>query len=477
MINKTIISIALLITLLLSGCSLYGTRVEGTMVEIPDAYLLTLDEGRATELAGGWWEAFGDEHLDDLVKRTINKNLDISIALERLEQLRSISITSRSFMLPSVNAEGSAGRSRQPGLTGPIETNSYSLSVSASYELDLWGRVRKGAKAAEYDVFATGEDVKSVLVNIVAQAVDLYYLAVEQNKQVELSEKTITSFKDTLEMVERRYRAGLVPAIDVYQSRQNLMSVKAQKPALEAQLQITLNAISVLAGEFPGSRDIKYMGDLPYIPPFSTGLTSELLKNRPDVRASFARLNASDKRIGEALAKRFPSFNLIGSYGGASDEVSTILDSPNIIWNAMLQLAMPLFDAGRRRAEVARTESVFRENLALYHKAVINSFRDVNDSIVRNKASEESIKHYQERVDATDASLKLSLDRYTQGLSDYIPVLTAQGLHFEAQSGLLAARRQLVSDRISMARAIGGSWADEELEKRFNKLNKEEDLP
>ena len=161
-----------------------------------------------------------------------------------------------------------------------------------------------------------------------------------------------------------------------------------------------------------------------------------------------------------AIADRFPSFNLIGSYGGGSEEIGAVLDSPNIFWNILLQAVQPVLDAGRRKAEVERTEAVFMENLAVYHKTVLNAFREVEDSLARISATEERIVMLNETVNASENSLRLALDRYMNGLTDYLPVLTEQVRHFTVKSDLLSERQQLIFDTVGLARAIGGEWTD-----------------
>ncbi|HDZ84025.1 MAG TPA: TolC family protein [Nitrospirae bacterium] len=161
------------------------------------------------------------------------------------------------------------------------------------------------------------------------------------------------------------------------------------------------------------------------------------------------------------MANRFPSFNLVGTYGGASTKVRNILDSPNILWNILLQAVQPVIDSGRRSAEVERTRAVFREKLAAYHKTVLNAFKEVEDSLIKNSSSEKRISMLKENMAASENSLRIALDRYIQGLTDYLPVLTGQLHNFTAKSRLLAAKRQLISDRIELARALGGEWTDE----------------
>jgi NodT family efflux transporter outer membrane factor (OMF) lipoprotein len=423
---------------------------------------------------GKWWEDFGDEELNILIEEAFRSNLDIAQAYERLRQSLAVIRITGSSRWPDFSIDASGGRSRQSGFFrgssseaggfGPVTFNTYSLSASAGYEIDLWNKLGSRTGAVRLDALASEQELKALFISISAQLADLYFLAVEQGAQLELSDRTIASFQDTLDRVESRYHAGLVPALDVYQSRQNLSAAMARRPVFESNMAVSLNALSVLTGSLPdagtgyGVKELRDTGGFP------AGIPSQLLIRRPDIQASILRLKASDKRIGEAIADRFPSFNLIGGYGGTSGEVKSVLDSPNIFWNLLLQAAQPVFDAGRRKAEVDRAEAVFREDLAAYHQLVLNAFREVEDALANISASEERINMLKESVSASESALRLTLDRYIQGLSDYLPVLTQQLAHFNAESNLIAVKRQIISDRIQLIRALGGEWADNALE-------------
>jgi NodT family efflux transporter outer membrane factor (OMF) lipoprotein len=417
---------------------------------------------RASEAApdvGRWWTQFNDQELNSLMEEAFQNNLDIAQAYERLAQARAVLRRTNASRGPTLNLEGSGGRARQPGALGPVTKDTYTLSTAANYEIDLWGRLKSSSNAARLDMNASEQDLRALYISISAQLADLYYLAVEQRAQLDLSDESIASFQDTLDRVEQRYRGGLVPAIDVYQSRQNLASARAQRPVFASNLAVTVNALSVLTGRFPDHKTEEIAKELEAVPDFSTGVPSQLLARRPDIDAALLRLKASDERIGAAIADRFPSFNLAGSYGGSSDKLRTALDSPNIFWNMLLQAAQPVIDSGRRKAEVDRTRAVFRENLAAYHESVLNAFREVEDALAKISASEERIQMLGNTVEASENSFRLALDRYMQGLTDYLPVLTEQLRHFTAKSNLLTARRQLISDTIQLARAIGGEWS------------------
>jgi NodT family efflux transporter outer membrane factor (OMF) lipoprotein len=373
--------------------------------------------------------------------------------------------------------EGSGGRSRQSGFFrgstseseefGATIFDTYTISAAASYEIDLWGKLEADARAARFGALASEQDLKAMYISTSARIADLYYLAVEQRAQIELSVQTIRTFQDTLNRVERRYRAGLVSSVDVYQSRQNLATAEAQRPVFERDLATTLNALSVMTGRFPDGEIGGTEKELQEAPQFPTGIPSELLVSRPDIRSAYLRLKSSDERTAAAIADRFPSFNLVGSYGGTSGELKSILDSPNIFWNILLQAAQPLLDGGRRKAEVDRAKAVFRENLAKYHQAVLTAFQEVKDALNQGNSAEKRIAVLFERVSASESELRIALNNYLQGLTDYLPVLTAQQRYYESASTLLTAKRQLISARIQLARAIGGGWADDIMKDRL----------
>ncbi|UCD48147.1 MAG: efflux transporter outer membrane subunit [Deltaproteobacteria bacterium] len=456
----------LLLVTWLSGCSVHRQQAVTPPSPVPDSFVR--QEGPPVEALpiGRWWETFRDEVLNDLMKEALANNLDLEQSFARLSQLQAVTRQAESVLYPSLNVEGEAGRSRQPGITGSSTGTIYSLSLAAGYEVDLWKRNRSGATAAMLEERASREDVRSLFISLSAELADLYYLAVEQRAQIDLTDGTIASFEDTVGLVTRLYVQGLVSALDVYQARQNLSFAQASRPVFEANLAEAEHAISVLLGRYPDRDLAGKMAELPETSEaFPEGLPSQLLARRPDVQAEFLRVQARDARVAEAIADRFPSFNLLGNYG-TSRAIFGAGDVTGIFWNLLAGVSQPVIDGGRRKAEVDRTEAAFRESLARYREKVLTSFREVEDALVNNRTTEERIRRLEEHVEATGGALRLSLDRYLLGLSDYLPVLAAQTADFTARSRLLAAKRQLISDRISLARALGGDWMEEEMEPR-----------
>ncbi len=455
---KSFILLAI-IAITISGCTLHKSTLKDAQLTVPSSYSTQAEN--VADLSGRWWEQFEDDTLNNLIETAFSSNLEISQAYERLQQSLAGARIANAPRGLNANLEGSGGRVRQSSTLGIVRQESYSLSAAAAYELDLWGKLKSTSSAARIDALASEENLKALYISISAQITDLYYLAVEQRAQLDLSDKTIASFKDTADHVERRYNEGLVPALDVYQSRQNLASAKAQRPLFESRLAVTLNSISVLTGNFPDKEIGGSSDTLINAPIYNEGIPSQLLTERPDIRAAYLKLEASDKRIAAAIADRFPSFNIAGSYGGTSDTIGSVLDSPNIFWNILLKTAQPLLDGGRRKAEMERTKSVFREKLAAYHQAVLNAYKEVEDSLAKSRASGERIIMLGDTVSASENSYRIALDNYMQGLTDYLPVLTEQLRHFTAKSNLLTAKRQLISDRIQLARALGGGWTNQ----------------
>jgi NodT family efflux transporter outer membrane factor (OMF) lipoprotein len=456
-----------LVLLLAAGCTLHRPQQATLPVPLPPGYGEPAGTGEPLAAEERWWVRFGDEDLNVLMAEAFAANPDLRQAYARLEQAEALVRTTGAAQRPVLDLSGAGGRSRQAvGLSGPLTTDSYTLSAPASFEIDLWRKLASRTGAARLEYGASREELKALYLSLSASVADLYFLAVEQQAQLDLTDRNIAAFTDTLERVESRYREGLVPALDVYQSRQNLAAARSRRPEFENALAAAEHALAVLLGRFPGRGIVSEARDLPLeVPAFPAGLPSRLLARRPDVEADLLRLQASDARIAAAIADRFPALRLTGSYGGQNSELGDLLSSGSIFWNLLFNISQPLFDGGRRAAEVDRTRAVFRENLAGYHRSVLFAFQEVEDALAAGRTGEERIARLGEQEEASAAALRLALDRYLQGLSEYLPVLTAQGLHFNAQSQLLAARRQLIADRITLARALGGAWMEQELAK------------
>ncbi len=468
-------SLLLVVTLALAACSPHRPQTARPF-PLPPQYPTAAEQTEV--LTDHWWQAFTDPGLDALMARLFAENLDLAQSHARLMQSQSLMKQARALRYPQLSLQGETGSSSQPGITGDSQGESSRLSLAAGFEVDLFNRLGTRSRAALLNYQASEGDLQSLYLSLSAQTAELYYLAIEQRAQLMLADETISSYAESLQRVEDRYRSGVAAVIDLYQARQNLAAARANRLIYEQALASAENALAVLLGSYPGDLKFLQQAQIPAAPPqLPTGLPASLLQNRPDLRAAFLRVEAADAGVAAAIAERFPSVNLGAGYGVSSSNLTGRLISGDF-WNLLLSLSQPLFDGGRRRAEVERNQAVFAEKVAAYQLSVLRAFQEVEDSLNGNRTSAERIERLAEREEATRAAQRLALERYLSGLTDYLPVLAAQVLHFNAQSQLLAARRQLLSQRISLARALGGSWmADQLLKDHQNLTSRRKNTP
>jgi len=448
-------ALTILLLLVLTGCSIKAPQPVEPGITMPARYHNDTQEVPGSPTVVPWWLQFEDPFLDRMMTQLFAGNLALEQGLARLQRARAAFVAARAGLFPAASLDGEATRSRTAGgFTG----DTYRGSLTVGYELDLWEKFAAQSEAAALTASASTGNLEALYLSLSAQLADLYFLAVEQRAQQKLTDESIAAFRDTLERVERRYRAGLVEAVDVYQARQNLLAAETRRPAIEANLKAAEHAIDILLGDYPGQDRFGRVDTLPREPArLPAGLPADLLTRRPDVRAALARVRAADAEIAAALAERLPAVNLLGALGHAGTETLAGPVSGNV-WSLVAGLAMPVLDGGRRRAEVERREAAFDENLAAYRQTILVALREVEDSLVANRTTAEQIALQAEQTTAAEGSLRLALDRYLQGVTDYLPVLVAQARQLESRSELIRLRRQLVAARISLAKALGGEW-------------------
>ncbi|NIA19855.1 MAG: efflux transporter outer membrane subunit [Xanthomonadaceae bacterium] len=461
-----IIICGMLLTLT-TGCALFQpARKQETIV--PKAFQHQSAGATRISTLESWWQALNDPPLNRLIETAFKQNLDLDQAFARLRQSRALVKIQAAAQRPYLNVEGQAHRDRQPGILEDTTENGYRLSLAAGFEIDLWRKLAKRRQAGSLEATASKEEIKSLYLGLSCQVADLYYLIIEKQALLTLTEETIKSFSDTLDRVEFRYHQGLVPALDVYQSRQNLAAARARRPADEANLATSRQAMAVLLGQFNIEKQQTFTTDLPDNPAmFNAGVPATLLQQRPDIQSAWLQLQAGDARLAAAIADRFPTINLMGNIGRSQIAFGT---TPVIgtFWQLLAGFTEPLIDGGRRRAEVERNRAVVQELFAGYQQKVIAAVREVEDALIINKTVAEQITHLKDEEFATRQALRLATEGYLQGLTDYLPVLTAQQFHFAARRQVLESRQRLMTARISLVRAIGGQWMTRTLEKRLS---------
>lgn len=446
---QLLLFIALCITI--SGCAQKTTLVPDTPpVALPDQFT---HQGSAP-LADQWWREFPDPELQQLIDQALADNLTIKIAWERLHQAEALARQSGARLLPSLDGQVRTSETR----TGtPTKTNSDSsifLGLAASYELDLWGKLSAAEDAALLDVESAHDDLQTAALSLAAQIANTWYQLAEGYSQLELLQQQQEVNSLGLELIRLRFNAGQVGIADILQQKQLIESKSGEMAQERSSISRLVNQLAILSGTSPGTFQFQGHPQLIELPPLpQTGMPLELLNNRPDIRASYLDLLAADKRVAVAIADQYPSISLSADLS-TSGSGSQLFD----YWLGSLtaNLLAPIFDGGSRKAEVDRTSAVTRERLHSYSQTIIEAIGEVEDGLV---SEVEQIQF----INSLDVQLKLATetilnirDRYKLGAVDYQRVLGALLSQQSLQRNILSAKRQLIENRISLYRALGG---------------------
>jgi multidrug efflux system outer membrane protein len=460
----------LLLVVFGTSCAI-GPDYERPDVAPPQEYRGEVTPDEATSIADlPWWEIFEDPVLQDLIREALAANYDLRSAIQRVEQARNIVTVAQSPFYPQFEYQAQAGRQRDPKLHDrPHDT--YSLFFGAfalAWELDVWGRIRRSSEAARYALMATEEFRRGVLLGLVTGVAQSYLSLIELDRELEIARETAESFRQTLELFERRFEGGIGDKLQVARAEAALALTEAQIPELERQIVVQENAISVLLGRNPGPIDRgRPLDDYLSPPAIPAGIPSDLLERRPDVLQAENTVASANAQVGVAMANFFPRIGLTALYGGQSTELTDILKDNFSIWNIAGNLTGPLFQGfellGRYRAQVAG----FEETVAQYEKAVITAFAEVSDALTAQSKLARSRTAQERAVAAYKESVRLSRVRYDSGLASYFEVIEAQQQLFPAQLTLAQIRRNELITVVTLYRALGGGWqlTDEEWEK------------
>ena len=409
-----------------------------------------------------WWEDFRDQELDRLQQQMFAGNLDLRQTLHRIEQLETLQRVQQAGLLPSLNLNGSISRSQSLAASGETRTTSSSLSVAAGYEVDLWNKLRDRATAAELTRLAGEDEAKTLLLSLSAQLAEQYFLAVEQQAQLDLLRQQVERSRDLLEIITGRYRAGLTTSSALYQARRNLATIEAQVPAYRTTLAQAENALALLLGQPPGSVNVSRR-QLPALDNLvDIGLPADLLTRRPDISAALLQLEAADRELAATLADRLPALDLSATLGRSANRLAGG-DVDGTIWSLALGLTQPLFDGGRLKALSDQQRAVRAEQLAAGRQTMLSALEEVESSLIAEQNSAETAIRL-ERQRAVNASfLRVTRENYLSGLTDSSDWLNSEIDQLGILSQQLSNQRQWLSNRISLVRALGGSWMSEEL--------------
>ena len=448
---------------LLAGCVM-GPDYKRPDVVAPAAFQYeTKDAAETADTL--WWKQFQDLVLDQLIAEALAHNTNIAIAAANVEQAAAVLTQTRSQFYPQVGygAGGQRERTVQPAFANlipnyPNPTTAYQAALSASWEIDLWGRVRRLSESALANVLATDEARRGVILSLVAQVASSYLQLRGLDAQLVVANQTLGTYAESVKLFELQFKYGQVSQMNVAQAQSQYETAAAQIPLIESQIAQTQNALSVLVGRDPGQivrGKSVYDLALPSVP---AGVPSSLLERRPDLLQSEQQLVAANAQIGAAKALYFPTISLTGAYGGASADLSNLFKGSARVWSFAGTLAGPIFTFGAVSGQVGQAEAAQNAALLNYQLSIRNAFADVDNALVANQKLLQQLDAQVKLVAALKDYSRLARLQYDGGYTGYSTVLQAEQALFPAELNLASIRAQVFGSSVNIYKAMGGGW-------------------
>jgi multidrug efflux system outer membrane protein len=462
--SKGIISFVLAV--MLSACTL-GPDYRRPVVNPPSSW--RFDEKEAKEVANTeWWEQFGDPVLNELIRNALLENKDIRIAVARVQEFMGRYGVTKAALYPQVGAAGIGTRKRvthytnppwAPGTENPY--SDYQALLSASWEIDVWGRIRRATEAARAELLSSEEGQRAVVLTVATAVATAYMDLRDLDMQLEIAERTAKSRGESFDLFKLRFGRGLISELELRQVESEYQSALATIPLLQKLIAQQENALSVLLGRNPGpiqrGRPLEELA-LPAVP---SGLPSQLLERRPDIRQAEQNLIAANARIGAAKALYFPVISLTGVFGVESTDLSRLFTGPARNWSYSVPISAPVFTAGGIAGQVRVAEAVQQQALFRYQQAVQTAFREVEDGLVDQGKSREQLGIQRQQVEALRSYAALARLRYENGYTSYLEVLDAERGLFTAELTYTQTKGVLFRALVNLYKSMGGGWVVE----------------
>ncbi len=451
---------AIAIYLVLYGCINLGPDYQrpDLGIQTPESYEFTPDKTRSLVVENHWWEVFGDRELNQYVDEALKYNWNIKLAAARILEARAQYVRVRADRFPTVNTSAQ----RQRRVLGEVTTDTYTLSAPASFELDLWSKLKKASQAAWDDILQEEEVRRTVAQSVVAEVITLYLEMEAVERRLQIAEQSIKAFRESLQFAESRYRRGLTSVLDVRQARRVLAGAETIVPQLEQDLGIIQQQISVLSGRYPETQAPRMQPEEYYkqLAPVPPGLPSDLLWQRPDIRAAEARLRSLNNLVGLAKASRLPTFTLTGSYGWAAFSLSDLSKKEFVAWDLAAGIVQPVFVAGRLKAGQRAAEARYQQGVADYVQTVLDAFAEVERALLTRQTQLDRRARELRFLEEARATQQVAEKRYIRGLVNYLDVLNAQITRFQAEDSIVLVDLAIYSNRVALHRALGGGWGE-----------------
>lgn len=463
--------LALSLSVALAGCAM-GPDYQAMELDLTDHWPEQVEQAQSEQ--GDWlewWKQFDDEYLNTLVERALDDSLELQLQLERIEQARAQLGISNADFWPTLGGQAEATRTQQPAVLLPAEfgggtpRNQFTVAGSLSYEIDLWGRLRREREAAGALLEQSVYGAQAVRLNLIGDVVSTYFNMRALEQQVAVTERSIENYEESLRVMELRYEGGAIDPLSLRQARAMTEGARAMLPDLHEALQRSRSALAMLVGYTPqemlgklnfGDKrltDIEVPDALPQV------LPSELLQRRPDVRAAESYMVAANAQIGVAQASRFPSLNLTGMAGSTALDTGDLFASGTETWSIGGNLAGPILDFGRGRLRVESAEAASAQAQTQYRQAVLSALRDSRDALMMHHFSEQRVSAVRRQTDAINETLEYAELQYEAGAIGYFELLDAQREQLNAELNLTQALSQRFIASANLFKAMGGGWS------------------
>jgi len=456
----------IMLVVIATGCKI-GPDYRRPAVDVPAAWRF---ENKETQdlINTSWWEQFNDPVLNELIAIALKENKDLQIATARVEEYLGYYGETRSALFPQIGASASAarervteeGRTSLPAVVNPIDRD-YQGLISASWELDIWGKLRRATEAARADLLGSVEARSGVILTLVAGVANTYIDLRRLDRELEIALRTAKTREETYQLFKLRFDGGVISDLELSQVASEYEDAMAAIPQIENEIGQVENALCVLLGRNPAPiRRGKSIDEL--VPPaVPAGLPSELLERRPDIRQAEEDLIAANARIGVARGLYFPTISLTGFNGTASAEFDELFSGPASIWNCGGQLTVPIFTAGGIAGIVKASEAVQQQALARYRQAIENGFREFDDSLIDQQKSRERLAAQSRQVSALRTYAGTARLRFDEGYTSFIEVLDAERSLFNVERSYTQTQAALLQSLVNLYKTMGGGWVIE----------------
>jgi len=438
-----------------------GPHYRRPPVDTPDDFRGRIAPADAASFADlPWWQVFGDPTLHDLVGRALAGNYDLQAAVATIEQARAQVGVAAADLYPQLGYQGSAERQKiffTP--TFPSSTfNLFQGAVNVAWELDVWGRIRRATEAARAQFLASEEARRGIVVTLVSEVATDYFQLLELDRELAIAHESAQAYQHSLDVFTRRYLGGTDTKISTSRAEANLRSSEASIAALEREITQQEDAIAVLLGANPGP----VMRGVPLVdqtmPLTPEGLTTDLLRRRPDIRQAEQNMVAANAEIGVAVANFFPTIGLSAMYGNAGSKIENVFKNGASIWNIAANVSGPLFEGGRLYESYRAQQAFWDQTIAQYRATIVEAFREVADSLAAEAHLVAQRKAQESQVVALREAVRLSLASYDAGVSNYLDVLDAQQQLYPAETALAQTQRDQLLAVVNLYKALGGGW-------------------